>query len=82
VLDREFAGRDDPFSLVTDVEQDFVTVNLDDGAFNDVAVVEVLDRLVDCGHEILGRANVVDGYLRRGDGGAWHLVGGSGQVLS
>ena len=75
VLDRELAGRDDTFGLVADVEQDFVTVNLDDGPFDDVAIVEIFDGLVDGGEEVLGRADVVDGYLRRGDGGTWHVVG-------
>jgi len=32
VLDGEFTGRNDAFGLVTDVEQDFVAVNFDDGA--------------------------------------------------
>ena len=75
VLDGELAGRDDAFGLVTDVEQDFVTVNLDDGPFDDVAIVEVFDGFVDGGEKVLGRADVVDGYLRRGDGGTWHVVG-------
>ena len=43
-------------------------------------IVEVFDGLVDGGHEILGRADVIDGYLRRGGDGTWHLVGCSGQV--
>ena len=80
VFDGELAGRDDAFGLVADVEQDLVTVDLDDGPFDDVAVVEVLDRLVDCGEEVLGGADVVDGYLRRGDGGG-HMLGCSGQVV-
>ena len=75
VLDGELAGRDDAFGLVADVEQDFVAVNLDDGPFDDVAIVEVLDGLVDGGEKVLARADVVDGYLRRGDGGTWHVVG-------
>ena len=75
VLDGELAGRDDTFGLVTDVEQDLVAVDLDDGPFDDVAIVEVLDGLVDGGEKVLGRADVVDGYLRRGDGGTWHMVG-------
>ncbi len=54
VLDGELAGRDDAFGLVTDVEQDFVTVNLDDRPFDDVAIVEVFDGLVDGGEKILG----------------------------
>jgi len=82
VLDGKFAGRNDTFGLVADVEQDLVTVHLDDGPFDDVAIVEVLDGLVDSGEKVLGRANVVDGYLRRGDGGTWHVVGCSGQVES
>src|SRR6185312_2778464 len=65
VLDREFAGRNDAFGLVTDVEQDFVTVNLDDRPFDDVAIVEVFDGFVDGGEKVLARAYVVDGYLRR-----------------
>ncbi|SKV35123.1 polyribonucleotide nucleotidyltransferase [Mycobacteroides abscessus subsp. abscessus] len=81
MLDRELAGRDDTFGLVTDVKKNFVAVNLDDGPFDDVAIVEVLDRLVDSGEKILGRADVVDGYLRRGDGGTWHVWGCSGQVV-
>ncbi len=64
VLDGQLAGRDDTFGLVTDVEQDLVTVNLDDGAFDDVAIVEVLDGLVDGCEEILGGTDVVYCYLR------------------
>ncbi len=51
VLDRELAARDDTFGSVTDVEQDLVPVDLHDDAVDDVAVVEVLDRLVDRGEE-------------------------------
>src|SRR5680860_1287510 len=78
VLDGELAGGDDPLRLVADVEQDLVAVDLDDGAGDDVPVIEVLDRLVDGGHEVLGRPDVVDGDLRGlllGGGG--HVVGGS-----
>src|SRR6201985_2683369 len=53
VLDGEFAGRNDTFGLVADVEKDLVTVDLDDGAFDDVAVVEVLDGAVDRGEEVI-----------------------------
>ena len=52
VLDGELAGGDDTFGLVTDVEQDFVAVDLDDGAFDEVSVVEVLDGRVDRGEEV------------------------------
>ena len=75
VLDGQFAGGDDTFGLIADIEQDFVAVDLDDGPFDDVAIVEVLDSFVDGGEKILARADVVDGYLRRGDGGTRHIVG-------
>src|SRR5690606_744469 len=67
---------------VTDVEQHLVAIDLDDGALDDVAIVEVLDRGVDGGEEILGGADVVDGYLRRGDGGGGHVLSCSGRVDS
>jgi hypothetical protein len=53
VLDAQLARGDDALGLVADVEQDLVAVDLDDGAFDDVAVVEVLDGLVDGGEEVL-----------------------------
>ena len=68
VLDRQLAGGDDALGLVADVEQDLVAVDLDDDALDDVAVVEVLDGLVDRGEEVLGGADVVDGDLRGGRG--------------
>jgi uncharacterized protein len=48
VLDGQLARGDDALGLVADVEQDLVAVDLDDGALDDVAVVEVLD---DWAHE-------------------------------
>src|SRR5699024_5551952 len=78
MLDGKLAGRDDTFGLVTDVEQNFVVVNLDNGAFDEVTIIEVLDGGVDCGQEVLSRSNVVDCddwcavVLVRGDG---HVVG-------
>jgi len=69
VLDRELAGGDDTFGLVADVEQDLVSIDLDNGALNDVTVVEVLDGLVDRGEEGLLRTDVVDRYLRGVRGG-------------
>ena len=81
VLDRELAGGDDTLGLVADVEQDLVTVHLDDDSLDDVAVVEVLDGQVDRGEEVLRGADVVHGYLRRrgrdGDG-----VGGASGHMS
>jgi hypothetical protein len=68
VLDGELTGGDDTFGLVTDVEENLVPVDLDDGAFDDVAVIEVLDRLVDRGEEVIGGADVVDRNLRCGGG--------------
>src|SRR3712207_9588520 len=47
-------------TLFRSVQQHLVPVDLDDDAFDDVAVVEVLDRLVDGGEEVLGGADVVD----------------------
>jgi hypothetical protein len=76
VLDRQLAGEDDALGLVTDVEKNLVPVDLDDGALNDVSVVEVLDGLVDRGEEVLGRADVVDGDL----GGARLRRGRDGHV--
>ncbi len=38
---------DDPFGLEADVEKDFVLVDLDDRAFDDVTVVELDDGGVD-----------------------------------
>ncbi len=81
VLDRQLAGRDDALGLVTDVQQHLVPVDLDDRAFDDVSVVEILDCLVDGGEERLLRPDVVDRYLRslRGClGAARHLGGCSG----
>src|SRR5690606_14186411 len=67
VLDGQLAGKNDAFGLVTDVEENLVAVDLDDGAFDDVTVVEVLDGLVDGCEEVFFRADVVDGDLRGGD---------------
>jgi hypothetical protein len=69
VLDGQLAGGDDTLRLVADVQQDLVMIDLDNGAFNDVTIVEVLDGLVDCGEEILSGADVVDGNLRNVGGG-------------
>ncbi len=63
VLDGQLAGGDDALGLVADVEEDLVAVHLDDRAFDDVAVVEVLDGRVNGGEEVLLGADVVDGNL-------------------
>ena len=49
--------RDDPFGLEADVEKDFVLVDLDDRALDDVTVVELDDGGVD---------GVLEGLHRRG----------------
>src|SRR4029077_1986589 len=67
VLDRQLTRGDDALGLVADVEQDLVPVDLHDGALDDVAIVEVLDGLVDCGEEVFLGADVVDGHLGRVD---------------
>jgi hypothetical protein len=77
VLDGKLAGRDDTFGLVTDVEQNFVAVNLDYRSFNEVSVVEVLDGGVNGCEEVLSGADVVDSDLR----GTWLLGGGDGHVV-
>ena len=91
VLDGQLPGGDNALGLVADVEQHFVTVDLDDGAFDDIAIVEVLDRLVDGGEEVLLRPDIVDRNLLRGRGGGGvggHAVGcsegigSSGRCLS
>ena len=47
MLDGELAREDDTLGLVADVKEDLVVVDLDDSALDDVAIVEVLDGLVD-----------------------------------
>src|SRR5690606_38789078 len=60
VLDRQLAGKDHALGLVTDIEENLVPVDLDDGALDDVPVVEVLDGLVDRGEEFVLAPDVVD----------------------
>src|SRR5690606_14182587 len=69
MLDRQLTRGDNTLGLVADVEQDLVPVDLDDGALDDVAVIEVLDGLIDRGEERLLGAEVVDGYLGFARGG-------------
>ena len=77
VLDGQLAGGDDTLGLVADVEQNLVAVDLDDDSFDDVAVVEVLDRRVDRGEKLLLRSDVVDRDLGAGlyGRGGSHVVG-------
>src|SRR5690606_25670527 len=80
VLDRQFPGGDHPFGLVADVEQDLVSIDLHDGALDNVTVVEVLDGLVDRREEGFLGPDVVDRYLgcRGGLGAARHVWVDSG----
>jgi hypothetical protein len=75
MFDRELFGGDDPLGLVADIEQDLVTVDLDYGAGDDVAVIEVLDGFVDCLEKGFGRTQVVDSNLRWCLKGGRHVVG-------
>ena len=65
VLDGQLTREDDTLGLVADVEEDLVVVDLDDSALDDVAIVEVLDGLVDGCDQVCFRTNVVDSDLRR-----------------
>src|SRR5699024_3679538 len=65
VLEEQHAGVYDAFRLVSDVNEALVAVNLDDGSFDDVTIVEVLDGLVDGGEKFLSGSDVIDSYLLR-----------------
>jgi len=80
VLDRQLARGNHALCLVADVEQDLVSIDLDNGAFDNVAVIEVLDGLIDRGEECLLGPDVVDRYLggRVGFCTARHVWVGSG----
>ncbi|CAB4899355.1 unannotated protein [freshwater metagenome] len=64
VTDAEFAGEDDAFALVANVEQDFVTVDLHDGAVDQLAIFDFYERAGDCVGE--GHAQVVGDDLAGG----------------
>ena len=63
LLDGKLAGGDDTLGLVADVQEDFVVIDLDDGALNQITIIEVLDGGIDCLDEVLFGADVVDGDL-------------------
>ena len=48
LLDGKLTGGDDTLSLVADVEQDLVVIDLDDGTFDQITIIEVLDGGIDC----------------------------------
>src|ERR1019366_218928 len=60
VADGELARGDDAFGLEADVEQDFVVVDLDHGAGDQVTVFELEDAVADEGGEV-GADHVVFG---------------------
>src|SRR5690625_371085 len=72
VLDGQLTRGDDALGLVADVQEDLIVIDLDHGALDDVAIVEVLDGRIDGGHEVIGATDVVDGD--RGGRGLGHLV--------
>ena len=63
VLDGKLAGGDDTLGLVADVKEDLVVIDLDDGTFDQITIIEVLDGGIDCLDEVLFGADVVDGDL-------------------
>ena len=64
MLDGQLARGDDALGLVADVQEDLVVIDLDDRALDDVTIVEVLDRGVDGGEEVLSGTDIVNRYLR------------------
>ncbi len=64
VADAQLASRDDTFALVADVEQHLVLVDLDDGAVDELAVLDFDHRAVDGIGE--GHAEIVDDDLAGG----------------
>ena len=68
VLNREFLGGNDTLGLVANVKKNFIVVDLDDSSFDDVAVIEVLDRLVYCGEQGFLIADIVDGNFGKSRG--------------
>ncbi len=55
LADRQLLGGDDALGLVPDVQEDLVAVHLDDGPLDEVAVLEVLQALLDGLDELLRR---------------------------
>ena len=64
----QLAVADHALGLGADVDQDLVLVDPDDGAFDDVAVLEALDVGVLLGEQLLHRRRLGPGGARRGDG--------------
>ena len=64
MLDRQLPGRNHPLRLIPDIQQHLVPVDLDDRPRDNVAIIEILDRLVHRRQEILGRTNIIHRHLR------------------
>gem|GEM_PF-4961153 len=77
MLDGKLTGKDDAFSFVTDVEKNLIVVDLDDGALDDVTIIEVFNSGINSSEEVLSSANIVNGYLLSVVSSG-HRVGNSG----
>lgn len=75
VLDGQFLGWDDAFRLIADVEEHLVAIDLDDGASNDVTVIEIFDGGINRSLEGFRGSDVVDCDLIRRLSGGGHVVG-------
>jgi hypothetical protein len=60
MANRKFTRRDDTFSLVSDIDENFVSINLNDCSFDEVSVVEILDCSFNGGEEISRASYVVN----------------------
>ena len=85
VTDAQFTRRDDTLAFVTNVEQNFVLVDLDDGAVHHLAIFDRDHGAVDCvgerhaeviGYDLAG--GVVALVVKRSKWGSGGLGGGSG----
>jgi hypothetical protein len=75
VFDRKLARGDNTLGFIANIKQNFVSVDFDNGALNQVTVVEKFECFLDFGQEIIGAADVVDSNLfRTGGRGGCHVV--------
>jgi hypothetical protein len=70
VLDGKLARGDNTLGLVTDVKENFVSVDFDDGTFDEVPVIEKFECFLDFSEEVFGTADVVDSDLLQ-SGSCW-----------
>ena len=76
----QLAVADDAFGLGADVDEDLVLVDPDDGALDDVTVLEALDVRVLLGEELLHRRRLGAEVARRARARAPRLVAGGGRI--